>query len=545
MPARGIPRRTLLAVLAASPALATAACGGSTTSSSSGSDTLVEAVAAVPGGLAFDAKPGGYEAFEFTLLTGATLIRNPYVQADDDPNAKTQDLYSFEGVLAESYEVSDDGKTYTFHLRQGVKSQAGNPFTADDVIWSYQRKWKSTSIAPAISLPAITDPDRQLTKIDDHTVAFTVDEVGHGFPLLAVISKISGEIYDSTLLQQHATTDDPYALDWSNENGNFGFGPFVMTDYQDGQQITYAANPDYPLGEPTVKKIIQRVVPDAATRATLLKNQDVDVAVQLRPADVQSLSSDPNATTFSTDTNNFLWAFIQSSTPPFDQVEVRRALFYAIPYDQIIEQVYRGRANPVVGLLNPDAPNYDGDGLMEQVYDPEKSKNLLAEAGLSEPVSYTITLSSAVPDLEQAAIQIQSAAGDAGFSVDIEVLPPATALERTNAKQFQVSMVRDMSVSYESPPYSLLLAFPEDNDRNTTDFEDPDYYAAVDAGVEAGEALSKAAAKEWNQAELVWQDYRPQVQIAKAQPLMVFGDGVSGFAHRTDNVIDFSIVTKR
>lgn len=543
----GPRRHRATAALAAGLSLLLAACAagarGSTDDAASDGAVLVEAVAAVPGGLAFDSKPGGYEAFEYTLLTGATLIRNPYVQADDDPNALTQDLYDFEGVLAESYEVSDDGLTYTFHLREGVVSQAGNPFDADDVLYSYERKWNSTSIAPAISLPAITDPATQLKKIDDHTVSWTVAQPGHGFPLLAVISKISGEIYDKELLEEHATPDDPYAVEWSNTNGNFGFGPYVMTDYQDGQQISFEANPDYPLGEPAIKRIIQRVVPDAANRAQLLRNGDVDVAVQLRASDVAAMADDDALQTYTVDTNNFAWAFMQTQTPPFDDPLVRQAIFHALPYEQIIDQVYDGRANPVVGLLNPDAPNHVADGLMEQAYDPERSLELLAEAGVETPVRYTVSVSNAVPDMEAIAVQIQSFAGDAGFEVDIEVLPPAAFQEQALSKSFQMRLYRDMSVSYESPPYSLLLAYPEHNDeRNSTGWHEPRYYEAVAQGVAAGDALSPEAAVHWNEAELIWQEGRPQIQMAKVQPLMVFRAGLTGFAHRTDNVVDFSVV---
>lgn len=541
---RPLRRHAAWTAALAAAALLLTACGGAGSASVSDGTRIVEAVAAVPGGLAFDSKPGGYEAFEFTLLTGATLIRNPYVDDPTDPNAGTQDLYDFEGVLAESYEVSEDGRTYTFHLRPGVVSQAGNPFDADDVLYSYERKWNSTSIAPAISLPAITDPATQLEKIDDLTVSWTVAEPGHGFPLLSVISKISGEIYDKELLEEHATPDDPYAVEWSNTNGNFGFGPYVMESYQDGQQITYRANPDYPLGEPAVDQIVQRVVPDAANRASLVRNGDVDVAVQLRPSDVVDLAATDDVTTFTADTNNFLWAFLQTRTAPFDDVRVRQALFKAVPYDQIIAEVYKGRANPVVGLLNPGAPNHDPSGLVEQVYDPEGAKELLAEAGLTTPVPFTITMSNAVPDLQEAAVQIQSFAADAGFDVTLDVVPPAVFQERQSGKQFQMTMMRDMSVSYESPPYSLLLAFPEDNEvRNTTQWFDPAYYDAVREGVAAGDSLSPEAAVHWNEAEQVWQAGRPQIQIAKVQPLMAFRSGVEGFVHRTDNVLDFSVMS--
>jgi peptide/nickel transport system substrate-binding protein len=540
-------RRTFVLAGLTATAVAPVITAGAATPAATGDgavDTIVEAVAAMPGGLAFDGIPGGYEAFEFTLLTGACLIRNPYVTATDDPNSLTQDLYDWEGVLAESYDVSEDGLTYTFHLRQGVMSPAGNELTADDVLWSYERKWNSTSIAPLISLPAITDPATQLKKVDQYTVTWTVAEAGHAFPLLAVISKISGEIYDSTLLKSKATADDPYAVDWSNTNteGSYGFGPYVLDSYEDGVQIVYKASATYALGEPAIKTITQKVVADAGNRASLLKNGDVDVAVQLLPADVDAMSSVGDLTTYDVATNNFTWIFLQTDTPPFDDKLVRQALFKAVPYQQIMDVVYHGKAKPVVGLLDPAAPEHVSTGLLEQEYDPEGAKALLAQAGVTGPVSYTISCSSAVPDMQEVAVQIQSFGQDAGFDVKIEVLPPATLYEHQTAQNFQLLLMRDMAVSYESPPYVLNLAYPRDLSAGTTGWGPQEYFDAVDAGGAAGDALGKPAAEAWNKAELIWQDGRPQIQVCNVTPLMVMSSKLTGFAHRTDNVIDFSIV---
>ncbi|MFT4011355.1 MAG: ABC transporter substrate-binding protein, partial [Nocardioidaceae bacterium] len=361
----------------------------------------------------------------------------------------------------------------------------------------------------------------------------------------AVISKISGEIYDSTSLKSKATTDDPYAVDWSNTNtdGSFGFGPYVLDTYEDGVQITYTANPGYALGEPAIKTITQKVVADAGNRASLLENGDVDVAVQLLPADVADMADNADLTTYSVATNNFTWIFMQTQTPPFDDQLVRQAIFKAVPFQQIIDTVYHGKAKSVVGLLDPNAPEYIADGLMSQDYDPEGAKALLAQAGVTSPVAYTISCSSAVPDMQEVAVQMQQYAEDAGFSVEIEVLPPATLSERQTAQNFQLLLMRDMAVSYESPPYVLNLAYPRDVSQGVTGWGPQDYFDAVDAGSDAGDALGSEAAKLWNKAELIWQDGRPQIQVCNVTPLMVMNAKLTGFAHRTDNVIDFSVVT--
>ncbi|MFT4087689.1 MAG: ABC transporter substrate-binding protein, partial [Gordonia sp. (in: high G+C Gram-positive bacteria)] len=197
-----------------------AACGNSASkSSSTGSGdttTLVEAVAGLPTGFSFDTSPSGYENMEFTNNNHACLIRNPYVSNSRSPNSLKQDTYKFEGVLVDSYDVSADGLEYTFNLRKGVLSQKGNPFTAEDVLFSYQRKFHSTSITPFVTSPAITNPSKQFSKVDDHTVRITVQRKSDGFTLLALLANVTSQIYDSTYLKSVATKSDPYGLTASN-----------------------------------------------------------------------------------------------------------------------------------------------------------------------------------------------------------------------------------------------------------------------------------------------------------------------------------------
>jgi peptide/nickel transport system substrate-binding protein len=517
--------------------------GASSASSGGNTTTLVEAVAGLPTGFSFDTAPSGYENMEFNNNTNACLIRAPYVQSTRTPTAKTQDVYKFEGVLAESYDVSADGLVYTFHLRKGVLSQQGNPFTADDVLFSYERKYNSTSITPFVSAPAITDPAKQFKKIDDFTVQMTVARQSDGFTLLALLANVTAEIYDSTYLKKNATKSDPYALAVSNTKGNFGYGAYMLDSFTPGQQMILKSNPHFALGEPAIKQITQRVVADAGTRASILRNGDVDIAVQLRPSDVETLSTVKGVNTFEVDTNDYLWMTLQTSTAPFNDVKVRQALQMAINYPQIISSVYKGRADKMNGWLDPAAPGYTTDGLFYPAYDPTKAKALLKDAGHSGNVAFQLLISDAVPDLEEAAIQIRTSAAAAGFDVTILKQPAATAGANQSAGKFQAVMIRDMAISL-SPPYELLLEYTKGSPLNSGHWEYDPYYAAVAAGVAAGDALSAAAGKEWSAAMAIALDQVPQISIARVQPLMVFRDNVHGFAHRTDNVVDFSIITK-
>jgi peptide/nickel transport system substrate-binding protein len=525
-----------------------AACGNGATSASkaaSGStdtSTLLEAVAGLPTGFSFDTAPSGYENMEFNNNVQACLIRNPYVTSSRDAKALTQDNYKFEGVLAESYDVSPDGTEYTFHLRQGVLSQQGNPFSAEDVLWSYQRKFHSTSITPFVSSPAITNPARQFTAVDDHTLRITVDRQSDGFTLLALLANVTAEIYDSTYLKKYATKSDPYGLNISNSKANFGYGAYMLDSYTPGQQMILTANPHFALGQPKIKKVIQRVVADAGTRANILQQGAVDLAVQLRPEDVASFASNSGLQTYKVDTNDYLWLTLQTAKPPFSDVRVRQAFQLAIPYEQIISNVYKGRADAMEGWLDPDAPGYSTAGLFYPAYNPAKAKALLSAAGQSS-VDCTLLISNAVPDLEEAAVQIRSFAAAAGFNVTIVQQPAATASANQSAGNFEAVMIRDMAISL-SPPYELLLQYTANSPLNSGKWDDPAYYTMVTKGINAGNPLSAEAGAYWAQAMSIALDQVPQISICRVQPLQVFASSVRGYAHRSDNVIDFSIVTK-
>lgn len=529
------------AALIAAAGLLTGCSSTTSAQGSSDSETLVEAVPSLPTAFAYDAGAFDYAGFEFQVNTQAQLVRNPYVEVAD--GVRQQDLFSFEGELAESYDVSEDGLTYTFHLRDGVVSVAGNPLDADDVIWSYERKWGGESVAPFINSPAIVDPATQFTKVDDMTVAITLDRAGDGFTLLALLANVSGDIYDSDVLKAHATEEDPHAIAWSAENGNYGFGAYELTTFTPGEELVLEASPNYWEGEPEVKKIVQRVVEDPGMRANLLSNGDVDVAVQLRPTDIATLESTDGVRTFDgVDSVNYTRLKMNLREAPFDELAVRQALSYAIPYEEIIADVYRDRAIPMRGFINAHYPGADDTGLAEGTYDPERARQLLSDAGY-DTVSFDLLVNNAVPDLQEVAVQIASYAADAGFDVSVVGQSSAAVGEATGTGNFDAYLQRDQAIS-QSPPYELMLEFTADSPLNATGWTDQDFYAAVDAGIASEDALSDAAGAQWLAAQLIEQEQVPMIEVAFVQPLVAFADDVNGFANRSEGTLDFAHLSK-
>jgi peptide/nickel transport system substrate-binding protein len=483
----------------------------------------------------------GFGGFEQGKNVQATMLRKPFVDSTQGRGVQQQDVYSYQPYLAESYDVSPDGLTHTFHLAD-AKSQAGNTLSADDVLWSFERKFATpTSVVPGVMAPSLTDPATQIKKIDDRTVSFTLPHAGLGATFLALMSDLCGQIYDSTVLKQHATPDDPYAVKWSAQNPNYGFGPYEVTSFQPGVSVVMTARDDFVLGAPAIKTINVRIVADPGTRANAVKNGDAQLAESVTPADLAALSSDPNVIAPQVDNpNTFIMMPLVTNKAPFDNVTVRQAMAYATPYQQIVDNVYRGfakRSGP--GFLLDDAPGYSDAGFPDYTYDPAKAKALLAQAGFPDGVEFTLAVSAADPDTREAAIQIQTAAKEAGFSITIDEMPASEFAQQRVNHTSQAFILRDYAITL-TPPYELLVYTAPGSTNNFADWEYQPFYDALAEGNALPDALSPEAGAKWNAAERIYLEQSPIVFIAQVQPNVLVSSEIGGYAWTSDNWIDYS-----
>ncbi|GAA3932149.1 ABC transporter substrate-binding protein [Microbacterium soli] len=538
---RGTARLTAALAFATAACLALVGCSGE--SETEGNvDSITIAAEGIPTAWSESAVlvAGKYD---YLINTQANLIQNAYVTSDDG-RTLVQDLTSFEGELAESYDVSEDGTVYTFHLRQGVMSAEGNELTADDVVWSWERKFgHDLSSAPAIQRPVITDPD-QVTKIDDYTVEFRIPEAGYGLTLLALLSNTTGWIYDSDLLKEHATPEDPFAVEWTDSQWEtpWGFGPYVVSEVQEDTQMVLTANPGFWSGEPAIKKVVYRTVSDPGTRATALSSGEVDAALGLRPVDSSELGESSDVwvpeNTFS---NQFLMMPLVNNKAPFDNADVRRAFAYAVPYQQIIDSVYYGRATKPERYLNSTTPSPEDAALLPAYdYDPEKAHELLRSAGFDN-VEFTLTYASESPDVADAAVQIQNYAEEAGFTVTLNEVPVAAFNQGRSSGDFQALLIRDQSFVL-APTYEMNVFFGPDASANWALWKDASFSAAIDAAVAVGDPATPEGATAWNDAERILLDQVPNVFIAKTKASWAVADELEGVAYRTDQVVDWSTV---
>ncbi len=353
--------------------------------------------------------------------------------------------------LAESWEISDDGSTYTFHLRQGVMSDFGNEMTAEDVRWSLEKTMSTfTTGSFWVSLGGLVSID-QVEVVDDYTIRING---AFGDKLLPSLGSGWLVVYDSTEVKKYATDEDPYANEWLNQN-TAGFGPYRVVDFgPGGDEVTLEARENYWGPQPALKRVIQRSVPDANSRLQLLLSGDVAFAAELTTLGVeQAKATDGVAVTrIPTTTGAFLALTYE---PPFDDPAVRAAIAQAIPYQDIIDVVFQGDAVLWDSILIPPVPGYTNEFF--RGYDVEAAGAVLS--GIDAPL--TLAYADGLPLDEEIAILVQNSFREAGFDLNIEKQPRATfdgrKYGRTGELQFFVDVI-DTPGYYDANYYGFIYA---------------------------------------------------------------------------------------
>ncbi|MBD0679454.1 ABC transporter substrate-binding protein [Pseudomonas sp. PSB11] len=300
--------------------------------------------------------------------------------------------------LATSWDVSADGLTYTFHLRDGVKFHTTpyfkptREFNADDVLFTFNRminKDDPFRKAYPTEFPYFTDMgmDTNITKIDkvdDKTVKFTLKDVDAAFiqNMAMSFASIQSAEYAAQLLKEGKAAD-------INQKP-VGTGPFVFKSYQKDSNIRYTGNKHY--WDPSRVKLdnlIFAINTDASVRVQKLKANECQITLHPRPADVTALKNDPKLQLIEKPGFNLGYIAYNVRHKPFDQLEVRQALDMAVNKQGILNAVYQGAGQLAVNAMPPTQWSYD-ETIKDAAYNPEKAKELLKAAGVKEGTEITL-----------------------------------------------------------------------------------------------------------------------------------------------------------
>lgn len=294
-----------------------------------------------------------------------------------------------EPAIAESWEVSEDGLEVTFHLRDDVQFQTTDYFTpsralnADDVIWSFERQMDENNPYYKLANGSFEYFDsmsmgeliQSIEKVDDHTVKFVLTEPNA--PFVANLGMDFASIHSKEYEEQLLEAGTP---ELANQQP-IGTGPFQFVNYQEDAAIRYQANPDYFRGKQPIDNLVFAITPDAQVRYQKLQAGECQVMPFPNPADVEEMQANDDINVLQEAGLNVAYLAYNTRQPPFDKPEVRKALNMAINKQAIIDAVFQGAGQVAKNPIPPTMWSYNDD-IQDDPYDPDKAKQMLADAGV-------------------------------------------------------------------------------------------------------------------------------------------------------------------
>jgi peptide/nickel transport system substrate-binding protein len=442
-----------------------------------------------------------------------------------------------EASLAESWEVSDDNRTYTIKLREGVTSAYGNELTTEDVRWTFERTFELEAdfFLSIIEFSSMAN----FEVIDDYNFRLTTDNPNIlFFPILALPHT---RIVDSTEAKTHVTDSDPWAAEWLNTN-TAGFGAYNVTDASAGQQYTLEANPNYWGGVAPIKTVILREVPESANRLALVRGGDADIAEKLTAREREDLAGASGVTVLSFEpSNQSSWLAMTNTIEPFNDVRVRQAISYALPYQQIIDTVSLGTGRQQKSPL-PAPYNGYNDSFWNYETDLDRARELLAEAGLENGFETTLGFSTASPEDEETATIIQEALRELNITVNLDNAPFATFTERWLGAEYPMVTLY-LGAIVPDAAYAIRLWFYFPN--NVLDFaryDNPDVNNMLD---ELRNEFDEARATELTdeiQRQIV--EDAPVAYMVEPGTHYAVRDNITGVSYFTEEAIRFNRVQR-
>lgn len=434
-------------ILATSAALSLIALAAPQAFAATPADTLVEGFA-IDDIISLD--PG--EAFEISTaeVTGNTYSKLVSIDISDTSKVK--------GDLAESWTTSEDGLTYTFKLKQGLKFASGNPVTAEDVAFSIERAVKLDK-NPAFLLNQFGLKGDNVTEkakaTDANTFVLTVDKAYAPSFVLNVLTATVASVVDKKLVMEKAkavtpSADYKYETDFGNEflkTGFAGSGPFKILGWKANEAVILEANPNYYGDKPKLKRVIYRHMKESAGQRLALENGDIDVARNLEPGDMEAVSKKEGFTVISAPKGTVYYLGLNQKNENLKKPEVVEAFKYLVDYEGIGATIIKG-----IGEIHQTfLPKGQLGALNENPYklDVAKAKELLAKAGLKDGFSVTMDVRNTQP-VTGIAENIQQTLAQAGIKLSIIPGDGKQTLTKYRARQHDI-YIGDWGSDYFDP----------------------------------------------------------------------------------------------
>lgn len=510
-----LTRRALMATSIAAPAV------------------LRQARAATPKGVAVMAKQiddivsfDPAESYEFTNGEVDANCYRRLIRPD------LNDATKIEGDLAQKWEVSKDGQTFTFSLRRDAKFDSGNPLTAHDAAFSLQRVVKLNKTPGFIITQFGFTPDnveQMIRATDDYTLEMKLPQVQATSFVLYCLSANVGSVVDMKTVMANQANGD-FGNAWLKTR-TAGAGPYKLTEWAANDHVIIDTNP-HAAEKPPMRRVVLRHVADPSAQLLLLEKGDVDIARELGSDQLKSAENVKYLTVTSAPQGTSMYIAMNQSMPELQKVQVHQAIKWAIDYDAIARNITPGTWSVCQTFLPSALP-----GALKVTpfrKDVAKAKQLLAEAGLPNGFAVTMDYISASPHSEIAqAIQADLAA--VGIKVSLQPGDQKQVITKTRARQHQLAMLYWGTDYFD--PNSNCQAWcenPDDSDQSKlkilawrSHFVDKELNDEAMAAVRELDPNKRITL--YHKIQQQFMDRAPFAMLLQRNAVAVLGKGVSGF----------------
>lgn len=439
--------------------------------------------------------------------------------------------------LAESWEVSPDGLKYTFKLRQGVKFHDGTDFNAQAVEFNIRRVWDKTfeyyDARSAGNLSATYQNLKQIHIVDDHTIELIFEKPFSEFlRMLAQGGMGSGGIVSPDALKKWG--NDQYA------EHPVGTGPFKFLERVRGQKIELVRNDEYWGEKAHLDKVIFRPIPDAAARVTALETGEVDVIAVPPPDSVERLKSKGFNIVQGTPPHVWYLSF-NFNNPYMKDKRVRQAIIMAIDRKGMAKDLLKDTANPAYSVQSPGNEAFDPN-FVDYEYNPEKAKQLLAEAGY--PNGFETTFQTSVDGSGQLipvpmAEWIQRDLAKIGIKVKIETYEWITYIGIWLQGMKPEVGFNQMSWGFTTP-YWLEIVAHSKSGTNSGKYNNPKVDQLIEQGI--SETDAKKAMEDWKEANKIISEDAAIAPIVNDKAPYAVANYVDGFIAPSEEWYDLTQV---
>jgi peptide/nickel transport system substrate-binding protein len=422
-------------------ALVAAACGAPTTPGA-GTGSVAPSTGGAASTLVIDRDTSDLISFDPAVLYEFSAVFATHNVYETLVKFEGTDLTTPKPGLATSWDIKDSGSNWdiTFKLKSGVKFASGNPLTADDVVYSFQRAIKLNK-SPAFLFTDIAGLKSESVKATDATtVVVTMPKTSSTQTFLVILTFTIGGIVDSKDLKTRETAGDfgsAYLLDHSA-----GSGPFMLDHWTKNSEFLLKANPNYGGTKPTLSGVLFKHVQEPTNQQFALEKGDIDIANDLGSEQIAALQGKAGVTTTSADSLLLVYVGMNAMFKPLDNVKVREALRTAVDYDGIVKDLLKGNGKKVQGIVPKGLAGYNESTPFQA--DVNKAKSLLQEAGqTSVTLEFLVPTGSAPGGVawSDIAAKLKSDWAKIGVTVNIKATTTADLLATYRAQKGQLVMI--------------------------------------------------------------------------------------------------------